>query len=178
MLPDILTTPRLQLRRWDRSFAPAYAVLCSDPEVMTYISEGLPYSPERAYQSQEKIYQHWAVHGVGMYGLFTEDHPDLIGIAGLATADYLVNRDPMPEIGWRLAKRYWGKGLAHEATTAVLEEVKKQPSIPELCAVIQPANQRSQTLAARLGFTFSGEDIDEDFQNLLQIWHLRLQKEA
>lgn len=173
MLPEILLTPRLKLLQWKASFAIPYAELCSDPEVMAYIAEGLPYSPERAYTSQQKISDHWDRVGYGMYAIFEQEGDELIGIAGLATADYLVNTPPMPEIGWRLKKRLWGQGMASEATRAILDTLRQNQSIPELYSVIHIDNDRSQTLAARLGFKLLREDVDQDFQNPVQVWGLR-----
>lgn len=173
MLPEILLTPRLKLLQWKDSFAIPYAELCSDPEVMAYIAEGLPYSPERAFTSQQKISDHWNRLGYGMYAIFEQEREELISIAGLATADYLVNTSPIPEIGWRLKKRLWGKGMASEATQAILDTLRQNQSIPKLCAVIHIDNDRSQALATRLGFKLLGEDVDRDFQNRVQVWGIR-----
>lgn len=173
MLPEILLTPRLKLLQWKDSFAAPYAELCSDPEVMAYIAEGLPYSTARAFTSQQKISDHWDRLGYGMYAVFEKGGDDLIGIAGLATADYLERMQPMPEIGWRLKKNLWGKGLANEATQAILEVIHQNQSLSELCAVIHIENVRSQALAARLGFKLLGEDVDRDFQNRVQVWGFR-----
>lgn len=170
MLPSLLTTPRLKLLRWEASFAGPYAALCSDPEVMAFIAEGLPYSSERAFQSQNKIFEHWNRTGYGMYGVFELEGDELVGIAGLATADYLVNTKPMPEIGWRLKKRLWGKGLAGEAALAILDELRRNQTLSEVCAVIHEENSRSHALAARLGFKLLREDVDQDFQNLVHVW--------
>lgn len=170
MLPKTLLTERLKLLRWEASFAAPYADLCSDPEVMAYIAKGLPYSPERAFTSQQKISDHWDRLGYGMYAMFEKEGNELIGIAGLATADYLVKTPPLPEIGWRLKKRLWGKGIASEATRAILETLQQNQTLPELCAVIHIDNDRSQALAARLGFKLLGEDVDRDFQNRVQVW--------
>lgn len=171
MFPDILETSRLTLKRWTTDFLEGYQILCSDPDVMAYIAEGHAYSPERANISQQKIYDHWEKKGYGMYALFLENDPEeLVGIAGLATADYLASTRVMPEIGWRLKKDHWGKGYASEAARAVLQVLPE--SLDELCAVIQTQNTRSQALAQKLGFHLMTTDTDRDFGKEVQVWYL------
>lgn len=168
MLPDVLDTPRLTMRTWSLSFQGGYERLCSDPEVMAYIAEGHAYSPDRAKLSQQKIYDHWQAHGYGMYGLFLKGQHELVGIAGLTTADYLNATRTMPEIGWRLKKELWGQGYASEAARALLDFLPT--SIPELSAVNQPGNIQSQELARKLGFKLL--TTDRDFGKEVQVWYL------
>ena len=170
MVPETIETTRLTLRRWTPDFLRGYQTLCSDPEVMAYIAEGLAYSPKRADQSQQKIFDHWETKGYGMYALFLKEESELVGIAGLATADYLSSLKVMPEIGWRLKKNLWGKGYATEAARAVLHALPD--SIDELCAIIQTENDRSQSLARKLGFKLLTTDTDRDFGKEVQVWYL------
>jgi RimJ/RimL family protein N-acetyltransferase len=55
------------------------------------------------------------------------------------------------EIAYVFGPRWWGHGLAAEATRWLVGHLVEH-GIPELWAAVHPANQRSQRLLTRLGF--------------------------
>jgi RimJ/RimL family protein N-acetyltransferase len=60
------------------------------------------------------------------------------------------------EIGWHLARRHWGRGLATEAGRALATRGFERLSVDALNIVIHPGNERSVTVAKRLGAAFRG----------------------
>ena len=54
------------------------------------------------------------------------------------------------EVGWHLHPDAWGRGIASEAATAVLEHAARQGITPVL-AVVYPENVASQRVAERIG---------------------------
>lgn len=60
-----LHTERLVLRPWAESDAEFLAKLGADPEVVRYIGDGQPWSPERAREVAQLIGEHWDTHGFG-----------------------------------------------------------------------------------------------------------------
>ena len=56
-------------------------------------------------------------------------------------------------IAYEFASAHWGRGLAHEAVGALVEELRQAHGVTELAAVAKSANQRSLRLLERLGFT-------------------------
>jgi len=62
------------------------------------------------------------------------------------------------ELGWVLARRSQGKGLAQEAARAWLDWAGRARAAPHLTAVIHPDNSASIHLAQRLGFTLDRPD--------------------
>ena len=61
------------------------------------------------------------------------------------------------EVAWAIAKAFWGQGLAYEAARAALEHAFGALQWPRAVSLIDPANQRSIRLAARLGERFERE---------------------
>ncbi|MEU1163002.1 GNAT family N-acetyltransferase, partial [Streptomyces sp. NPDC005921] len=54
------------------------------------------------------------------------------------------------EIGWRLAREYWGKGYATAAAQMTLERLRAA-GVPKVVAMVRPGNERSVAVARRLG---------------------------
>jgi ribosomal-protein-alanine N-acetyltransferase len=63
------------------------------------------------------------------------------------------------EVGYMLAKEYWGQGLATEAAQAILQYGFEQAGLARLICVINPQNQASSRVAMKLGMTL---EIDGD----------------
>ncbi len=59
-------------------------------------------------------------------------------------------------MGFLLHPDHWGKGLAHEAMTAVIAHLFAAHEVPELTAEADPRNVASLRLLGRLGFVETG----------------------
>lgn len=55
------------------------------------------------------------------------------------------------EVGWALARQYWGRGYAFEGACAALNHAFTALAQEHVISLIHPANERSIRLAERLG---------------------------
>jgi RimJ/RimL family protein N-acetyltransferase len=62
----------------------------------------------------------------------------------------------LPEVGFLLHPDHWGKGLAHEAMTAVIAHLFAAHEVEALTAEADPRNAASLRLLGRLGFVETG----------------------
>ena len=68
---------------------------------------------------------------------------------------------PAVEIGWRLAHRHWGKGLATEGARAVVRYAFGILQLREIVAITVPTNVRSRHVMEKIGMTHVPElDFD------------------
>jgi RimJ/RimL family protein N-acetyltransferase len=144
-----IRTERLKLRRWRPGDAGAMATINGDPEVARYLNR--PVDPD-AFLGL--MLGHWERHGFGFWALESrepETRGALLGFAGVAYPDYIPELTGRPELGWRLAREAWGRGLATEAMLAAREDAVTRLALRDLIAVIHPRNARSRRLAERLG---------------------------
>lgn len=84
-------------------------------------------------------------------------------VAGFAGAhQWAGGWGPVGEIetGWRLGKKFWGRGLATEAVRQLLDDLDAR-SIDSLVAMIRPRNTASLRLAERFGFGFGRGWLDQ-----------------
>jgi RimJ/RimL family protein N-acetyltransferase len=146
---DGIRTPRLLLRPWRDDDAQAMAAINRDPEVARHLVR--PVDPGAFLGLMTS---HWARHGFGFWALESREPGaagELLGLAGVAYAEYLPELADRPELGWRLARHAWGRGLATEAIRAAREDAATRLGLSGFIAVIHPDNDRSRRLASRLG---------------------------
>lgn len=79
-----------------------------------------------------------------------------IGYCGLFRFDD-INGQPEIELGYRLAKQFWGRGIATEVATAVRDMACDELGIKRLISLIYPDNLRSIRVATKLGMVCTGE---------------------
>ena len=148
-----LQTERLVLRPWAESDRGLLARLGADPDVVRYIGDGQPWSPERAEDVSRQIGRHWDAHGFGWrvavegtaaIGFIALNYLGE-GTAGLSPEEF--------EIGWWLDPRAWGRGLAREGARAVRDEAFGRVGAPSIVARLQPENVASAGVAANLGMS-------------------------
>ena len=63
----------------------------------------------------------------------------------------MAGAGPGPELGWRLDRTAWGRGLATEAAVAARDDAFVRLGLAELISIIHPENHRSQRVAIKLG---------------------------
>ena len=91
--------------------------------------------------------------GWGFWAVEHCDEHQFIGFVGLHMPQYDLPVTPCVEIGWRLAKEYWGRGYATEAAHASLEVAFEQLNLPEVYSFASVANKKSQAVMQRIGMS-------------------------
>jgi RimJ/RimL family protein N-acetyltransferase len=145
-------TERLILRRWRPSDRAPFAAMNADPEVMRYIRDGRALTRVQSDELVDAIEAHWAKHGFGLWcAAPREDADACIGFVGLAIPSFLPAVLPAVEVGWRLARAAWGRGLATEGAKAALDHAFGALELGSVISVIDPENARSVRVAEKLG---------------------------
>jgi RimJ/RimL family protein N-acetyltransferase len=151
------TTERLVLRPWRPADRAAFAAMNADPEVMRYIRDGRTMTRAQSDELVDMIDAHWTTHGFGLWCAALRDDPDAcIGFVGLAVPSFLPEVLPAVEVGWRLARTAWGRGLATEGARAALEHAFGALQLRSVISLIDPDNERSIRVAEKLGMRRDG----------------------
>jgi RimJ/RimL family protein N-acetyltransferase len=146
------TTARLVLRSWRPSDRAPFAALNADPEVVRYVRDGRPMTRVESDRLLDAIDAHWVEHGFGLWCVAPREDPDAcLGFVGLAVPSFLPAVLPAVEVGWRLSRAAWGRGLATEGAGAALEHAFRTLRLRSVISVIDPANERSVRVAEKLG---------------------------
>ncbi|MHB1536828.1 MAG: GNAT family N-acetyltransferase [Acidimicrobiales bacterium] len=101
----------------------------------------------------------------GTAGLF-------LGFVGVAYPSFLPALAHRPELGWRLGRQAWGRGLATEAAVAVLDMAFGCLAFSEVIAVIHPENARSQRVAHKVGMHVEQQVHNPVLGRLVDIWQV------
>ena len=144
-----LETPRLRLRQWRESDREPFAALNADAEVMEFFPALLdrPASDAMAERCEALIAQ----RGWGLWAVELRGSAPFIGYVGLHKPTAELPFNPCVEIGWRLARPHWGRGLATEAARAALAFAFDTLELPEIVSFTSLPNLRSQAVMRRLG---------------------------
>jgi RimJ/RimL family protein N-acetyltransferase len=160
-----LTTSRLILRPWRDADLSAFARLNDDPAVMEFLPRRLSRdeSDATAVRIRTAIetrgWGFWAVEVKGAGGQAGEP---FIGFVGLSVPSFEAHFTPCVEIGWRLAKEYWGCGYASEAAVASLRFAFENLRLQQIVAFTVPPNKRSMRVMERIGMS---RDPADDFEH-------------
>jgi RimJ/RimL family protein N-acetyltransferase len=145
-----LETDRLIIRPWTPEDRAAFAALTHDPAVMQYVHGGLPYTEDEVDEWFGRQARQVDQHDLCMGAVIEKASGDIIGIAGtqpLGTTGDL-------EIGWIFRRGSWGRGYATEAGGAAMAHVLGTLARPRVVAIIDPDNDPSKRVAARLGMQY------------------------
>ena len=144
-----LTTERLLLRQWRDDDLDALAAIDADPEVMRWIGDGSVRDRTQTQAAIERFRAAWADRGYGHFA--AQEQGVLVGWVGLAVPTFLPEILPAVEIGWRLSRSAWGRGLATEGAQAVLAFAFDDVGLDRVVSVCHAQNAASERVMTKLG---------------------------
>lgn len=173
---DELITARLRLRRWREEDIEPMDEINADPEVAQYLNRP---PPGRLFVTHLEV--EWRRHGFGLWALESAEPGAagrLVGFAGLSHPAFIPQLEMEVEVGWRLARQAWGRGLATEAARAVVEQARDALDLPRVISIIHPENRRSQRVAEKLGMRIRRRVHNPVLGLPVEVWELALRPPA
>lgn len=148
----VLETERLILRRLTVEDAPFMLGLLNEPSWLRFIGD-------RGVRTLEDARNYIVKGPVDMYerlgfGLYAtalkEDDSVPIGLCGLVKRDGLEDVD----IGFAFLPKFWGKGYACEAASAVMAYAKSVVGLERIVAITAVGNESAARLLEKIGLRF------------------------
>jgi RimJ/RimL family protein N-acetyltransferase len=165
----IAEAQRLFLRCFHIADLDAMAGVFGDPEVMRF-GPG-PQSREWVQGwlrgCLEDYYRKW---GFGLWAVVHKPNRRVIGFCGLTRFDDVDGQAEI-EVGYRLARGFWGRGLATEAVGAVRDYAFGVLVLPRLVAIIDPRNGASIRVAEKNGLRHEKAVIFRENRRQLYVIH-------
>lgn len=143
-----LETARLILRPFESSDTEAAFAWCGDPMVMRFSTTGPDASIEQTKARLANYQEHQIEHGFSRWIILDRHLGCPIGDSGLV----MLQDYGWVDLGYRLAQRYWGKGLATEAGSAWVRAAFDDFHMDRLTAFVHPGNTASIRVLEKLGF--------------------------
>jgi RimJ/RimL family protein N-acetyltransferase len=155
-----LRTDRLLLRQWREEDLGPWAELNADPEVMEHFPSVL--TRDESDVLATRCREHLQTNGWGLWAVEVPGVAPFIGWVGLARPAFEAPFTPAVEVGWRLARRWWGHGYASEGARAALGFAFAELALDEVVSFTSVRNERSQAVMRRIGMR---RDPRDDFEH-------------
>jgi RimJ/RimL family protein N-acetyltransferase len=155
-----LFVQRLILRSWRDSDRRPFAEMSEDADVMEHLRSLATRDACNAWIGFQ--INHESSHGFCLWALESRASGIFMGAAGLLHVGFVAHFTPAVEVGWRLARPFWGQGFAVEAARAALQFGFEEICLTEVVAHGSVRNGRSRRVMEKLGMC---HDCAEDFDH-------------
>ncbi len=150
----VAETPRLILRQLTLDDIDDLAAIYADPVVMRFFDGTYTHEITKQWL-EERVFECYEKKGWGLWATIYKMNNKLIGRCGLIPQ--IVDGLEEVEIGYLLAKEYWGMGLATEAACISRDYGWEKLQANRLISLIAPDNIASQKVAKKVGLTYEKE---------------------
>ena len=151
----ILHTERLYATPLTYDYLEELHMLHSDPDVMHFIRPPEKDLDESRHTLEAKILKYMAQNpGFGNWGVHLKGNEGFIGWVLLKH----LEDSGMIEIGYRLHKKFWGKGYATEIAEAVRDHAFNTLGLSKIVGIAHPAHTGSKRVLEKIGLIYQRQD--------------------
>lgn len=146
----LIETERLLLREITLEDKEDMLQLHSDPTVQIYTGEPVVESIEDMEKAIWERINNYEKYGFGRWATILKKGMQFVGWAGLA---YLPEFDEI-DLGYRFLPKYWGSGIATEASRAILTYGFDSLKLKRIIAIAMKENKASIRVMEKAGMEF------------------------
>jgi len=147
--PYLFKSARLGFRNWVESDTKPMSEINSDPVVMEFFP-GIQTEKQTADFIQ-RMQQQFEEKGLCYYAIDNLETNEFIGFTGLSEQNYDAEFTPCVDIGWRIKRQEWNKGLATEAAIKCLDYAFEMLKLEKIYAITPTINLKSQRIMQKAG---------------------------
>jgi RimJ/RimL family protein N-acetyltransferase len=119
-------------------------------------------SREESNALASRIEADFEERGFGLWAVEIPSVTSFAGFIGLSVPRFEAPFTPCVEIGWRLAREYWGLGYAPEGARVVLDFAFQALGLDQVVSFTTPGNLRSRRVMEKIGMV---HDPTDDFDH-------------
>jgi len=149
-----IETNRLILRAIEASDAQGIFELDSDPEVHRYLGEKPIKSIEEAKAIVKYIQKQYEENGVARWAIIDKMTNEFVGWSGLKYEKEVRSEMDYYDLGYRLKKKFWGRGIATETALESLKYGFQTINLKEIYAGAHIENIASNNVLQKAGLKF------------------------
>jgi RimJ/RimL family protein N-acetyltransferase len=163
-----LETDRLLIREIRPDDAEAMFAMDSDPEVHRYLGNKPVKTLDESRRMIEQVRGQYASFGIGRWAIEEKATTRCLGWTGFKWMDEPIGGHvDYLDIGYRLVRHAWGRGIASEAGLACMAFAAKSPEMQgaPIAGMVVVGNAASERILNKLGlryvetFAFEGETV-------------------
>lgn len=163
-----LHTKRLYLRKMKATDASSLFHIWSDPDVTKFMNVSNFTNERQAIEMIELLDGLARANEAIRFSIIEVESTKIIGSCGYNSLDF---EHAKAEIGYDLAKVFWGKGYAAEAINSLVEHAFTTLALNRIEAKVHPENVNSIKVLQKLNFIFEGtlrqaERVNGQFHDL------------
>ncbi|WP_234534482.1 GNAT family N-acetyltransferase [Paenibacillus pseudetheri] len=153
MLTTELHTERLHLRKMKVSDSPSLFKVWSDPEVTEFMNIDC-FTDESQAKDMIKFLDEFSLENKAIrFSIIEMESNEIIGSCGFNSLDF---ENEKAEIGYDIARAFWGRGYASEAISALLDYAFSTLKLNRIEGKVEPENVNSVKVLQKLNFMFEG----------------------
>jgi len=166
-----IETERLILRNMLPTDVDGMFELDSDPEVHKYLGNKPFKSKSQSEEIINGIMEQYKEFGIGRWAMVNKQTNEFIGWSGLKLNTITFNGyTNFFDVGYRIIKRFWGKGYATESSIAALNYGFKTLKLDTIYAITEKGNEASHRVLLKIGLNYI-EDFYDDKSMLKLRWY-------
>lgn len=152
MIP--IETKRLIIRTITEDDTQGIFELDADPQVHQYLGKKPIKSMEEATAIVQYIRNQYKNYGIGRWAVIDKENNEFIGWSGLKYETQVRSNFNYYDLGYRLKKKYWGKGIATETALLSLSYGFEKMNLSEIYAGADIDNIASNKVLQKVGLKF------------------------
>lgn len=166
-----LETERLILRHIQLTDIDGMFEMDSDPEVHKYLGN-MPFtSKSQTEENINSIIKQYEDFGIGRWAMIHKQTKEFMGWSGLKFNTASLNGyNNFYDVGYRIIKRFWGKGYATESSLTALEYGFNTLNLDTIYGITEKDNQASHQILLKIGLKYI-EDFYDEKANLNLRWY-------
>lgn len=151
-----METERIILRPWRESDAESLFKYASDPE----LGPRAGWLPHKSVEESREIIR-TIFSAEGMWAVELRETHEAIGCVGYlpSSSSNLAIEENQCEVGYWIARPYWGRGICTEALSLVVDYCLKVKGFSVLWGSYFPENPASGRVMEKCGFTDTGREV-------------------
>ena len=169
VLIEQIDTNRLYLRKMKIEDADNLFQIWSDPDVTKYMNiinlTDIKQAQEMITLLNELTKEQKAIR----FSIIEKTSHKIIGSCGFNSFNV---ENHTAEIGYELAKAYWGKGYAQESITALIHYAFTTLNIKKIEAKVESANKNSIKVLEKLNFSYVGTSPEAETSDDISLYAL------
>jgi [ribosomal protein S5]-alanine N-acetyltransferase len=156
-LKPIIETNRLIIRKITQEDTEGIFELDSDPQVHRYLGNRPVVTRQESAAQIKSFLKQYKENGIARWAVVEKSSGDFIGWTGFKFIRELINyHENYYDLGYRLIRRYWGKGYASEAASASLDYGFENLDVEVIYAMADLNNKTSLKILQNLGLKCLG----------------------
>lgn len=136
----------------------------SDPDVHKYLGNNTVKDIGEIHKLIARVQKQYIDNGIGRWAIENKVTGELMGWSGLQYETKLRKGIIYYDLGYRLLRKHWGKGIATETAIASLEYGFNSLKLDKICAAAHIGNNGSNKILRKIGMNYVDDFYWEDIK--------------